>query len=476
MTGKWPGEYWEMEKLSLSEILKATGGKLISGDQGAEIRSISTDTRTLKEGDFFIALKGKNFDGHDFLKDALERKARGALLGKDSGFRTQNSGFIVIKVEDTLDALQDLAGYYRNKFSIPVIAITGSNGKTTVKEMLAHILSKNYSVLKAPASYNNEVGLPLTLLGLSHLKQVAVLEIGTSAPGEVSRLVQISRPSLGVITNIGEAHLEYLGSREKIAREKGELFTRLGPEDKAVLNEDDPLIREMKGKIKARILTYGVEKKADFQAQGVKDRGETLEFSLKGVNINLPLPGYYNVYNALAASATAGALGVDLNLIKEGLESFPGVPLRMEVTSLGGLKIINDAYNANPTSMRASLLSLKNISESSAPGNRGRKIAVLGDMLELGEESFSFHQEIGKFAAKTVDFLLTVGNLSKIIVRSALEEGLEEEKVFICQDNKEAAEHLLRITRPGDTILIKGSRKMKMEEVVNALSSIISSP
>jgi len=474
MTGKQPGGY--LERLTVREILEATKGELTSGEQEAEIRTISTDSRTLKKGDFFIALKGENFDGHNFLREAREKGAKGAVIKKDSGLRTQNSEFIIIKVESPLQALQDLAGYYRNKFSIPIIAITGSNGKTTVKEMLGQILSKKYSVLKAPASYNNEVGLPLTLLNLSHLKQVAILEIGTNAPGEVRRLTQISRPTLGVITNVGEAHSGFLGSQEEIAQEKSELFTCLRSEDKAVLNEDDPLVRRMKGKIEAQVVTYGIEEKSDFRAERIKDRGESLEFSLKEVDINLPLPGFCNIYNALAASATAHVLGVSLNLIKEGLESFPGMDLRMEIVSLGGLKIINDAYNANPTSVKASLLSLKNIAEKSTLNKQGRKIAVLGDMLELGEESFFFHQEIGKFVRRTVDFLLTVGNLSKIIARSALEEGLKEDKVFICQNNREAAERLLKIAEPGDTLLIKGSRKMKMEEIVNVLSSIISSP
>ena len=458
-----------METLKLREILEATGGELISGDPGAEIKSISLDSRTLRKDDLFIALKGKHFDGHDFLKEAREKGARGLLAEKTSEFPRRNSGFISVGVEDTLRALQDLAAHYRNKFNIPVVAITGSNGKTTVKEIAAHLLKRKYTVLKAPDSYNNEIGLPLTLLNLTPLQEVAVLEVGTNAPGEVKRLAEISRPSLGVITNIGEAHIEYLGSREKIAREKGELFLPLRQEDKAVLNEDDSWVRKIKEKTEAQVITYGIEEKADFRAERIRDRGRSLEFDLNGVKINLPLPGYY----ALAASATAQALGIDLNLIKEGLESFPGVPLRMEVVSLGGLEVINDAYNANPTSVKASLVSLKKISESAVAGKQGRKIAVLGDMLELGEESFSFHREVGKFARGIVDFLLTVGNISKIIARSALEEGLEEEKIFICQNNREAAEHLLRIARSGDTLLIKGSRKMKMEEIVDALSSAL---
>lgn len=493
-----------MMPLQIKEIIKAIGGDLISANPPPEVRGISTDTRTLLRGDLFIALKGEKFDGHTFIEEALKKGAVGAIVSEvrsqkseDRRQRTENRNRVVIKVKDTLKALGDIAKIYRKKFSkIKVIAVTGSNGKTTTKEMLGYVLSKRFNVLKAKASFNNFVGVPLTLLEIRKDTQVVILEMETNLLGGIRKLANVAKPWVGIVTNISDTHLQFLKTRESVFKEKTELIESLPSCGIAVLNADDPYVVKMKGLAEGRrVITFGIKNKSDFRASCIEIKDKHLEFILNpalsatqrrfvvrkgGVNgqykVRLNTIFYGNVYNALAAVATAHLVfGLNLEAVVARLEEFRFPPMRMELIRLKDMKIINDCYNANPQSMREALLTLKGIQ------TYGRKIAVLGDMLELGQNSADFHYQIGKLCgACQIDILITVGNLACHVRRGAEEAGILKENIFTPLDSKRltgftldntqsTAQLLSNILKPKDVILIKGSRKMRMEEVVERL-------
>ncbi len=469
-----------MEKVTVAEIVEASQGDLIGGNLQLAVPDISIDSRTIKEGELFLALKGGRYDGHDFLEEALQRGAMGAIIKNQKSNdslsrvpRNQRSA-IIIQVSDTSKALQDVAHYYRKKFALPIVAITGSNGKTTTKDMIAGILSKRLLTLKAESSFNNQVGIPLTLLHLSSSHQAVVLEMGMSARGEIAQLARLAEPTMGVITNVGPAHLEFFTDIEEIAQAKGELVDSLSESDTVILNRDDDRVWAMAGRVKGTLVSFGIKRKSDFQATEVKCLSDgTSEFTLNGeVRIKLPLLGYYNVYNALAAASACSAFQLDLSVIKEGLESFQAPARRMQILSLGpvrdkslsGVKVINDAYNANPESMKMALQLLSRLRTG------GRKIAVLGDMLELGKWGERMHRELGKLASTSCQVLVTAGKLSQALAEEATASGMKD--VFICQNSQEAGKKLAEIIKRDDTVLVKGSRAMRMEEVINVLSSL----
>ena len=490
-----------MLSLQIQEIIKPIGGDLISRTPLLKVKGISTDTRTLLGGDLFIALKGENFDGHSFLEEAFKKGAIGAIVSKK--FKIQNSKFknkIIIKVKDTLKALEDIAKIYREKFNISVIAVTGSNGKTTTKEMLSYILSGEFKTVKSKASFNNFIGVPLSLLEIKKDTQVVILEMETNLLGGIRRLCEIARPSTGIVTNIGDTHLEYLKTKEAVFKEKSELIESLPGEGTAVLNFDDPYVVRMKELAKTkRVITFGIENKANFLASEIK-RDAFVEFTLnpvrcglsKGVNANhkvrLNTIFYKNVYNALAAIAVSHSVfDLSLEMVIAKLREFRFPPRRMETIDFStkgrfasgekDIKIINDSYNANPQSMQEALFTLKNINPvgyrlSSGANTSGRRIAVLGDMLELGEKALDFHYRTGKLvAACQIDILVTVGNLARHIANGAKEGGIPEENIFIFDNNEKAGAMLATILRPVDTILVKGSRKMKMERIIDTLTA-----
>ncbi|MCK4262146.1 UDP-N-acetylmuramoyl-tripeptide--D-alanyl-D-alanine ligase, partial [bacterium] len=397
-----------MEKVTVAEIVEASQGDLIAGDLQLVVPNISIDSRTIKEGELFLALKGRRYDGHDFLGEALGEGAMGAIVGRGRIHPTRISErhpfarlrtskcrpynkFLYIQVSDTLKALQDIAHYYRKKFDLPIVAVTGSNGKTTTKDMIAGILSKRLHTLKAQSSFNNHVGVSLTLLHLSSSHQAAVLEIGMSAPGEIAQLAGLVEPTMGVITNVGPAHLELFTDIEEIAEAKGELVDSLSEKGTVILNRDDDRVWAMAGRVKGNLISFGIRRKADFQATEIRCLPDgRSEFTLNGeVRIKLPLLGYVNIYNAVAAAGACSLFRLDLSVVKEGLESFKGPAMRMQILSLGKVKVINDAYNANPESMKMALQFLSGLHTG------GRKIAVLGDMLELGKWGKRMHRELG---------------------------------------------------------------------------------
>jgi len=459
----------------IGEILNATGGRLLQGRRDVFFQAISTDSRTIAEGSLFIALKGERFDGHHYAIEALEKKAGGVLIEEDKAGDIRWNDYQskpVIAVKDTLYALGDIARERRRKFGTPVVALTGSNGKTTTKEMIAACLETTFPVLKTKGNLNNLIGLPLTLLNLTEKERVVVLEMGMNVPGEIRRLTEIAEPDVGLITNIQRAHLEGVGSLEKIKEEKGELFRRMRRDGTIIVNRDDPRVVSLGESFYGQKITFGIKHSADVMAKEIHLQGRegtsfvlVLEGEEKGIRI--PLLGKHFVSNALAAIAIASLFGVELEKIKEALEKFQPFSMRMEVISLGGERtLINDAYNANPNSME---LALETFSELKG---RGRAIAVLGDMLELGNYAEEAHRQLGKRIAElSIDFLLVMGEMAPVVMESAIREGFAHERVRVVESHSEAVSILREISRKGDWILVKGSRGMGMEKVVEGLTN-----
>lgn len=463
------------ENFSLKEILEITGGKLISEERvlsfSLPASKICTDTRCLKKGDFFVALKGKFFDGHNFIENAYRKGACGAIISR---FFPSFPNFFLIQVKDTLRALQELSKHYRERTSIPLIAITGSNGKTTVKEMCSEIISRDRYLLKSEGNFNNQIGVPLSLLRLCSHHKVAILEMGMNSPGEIQRLARIIQPNIGVITNIHHSHLGFFKNIEGIKEAKAELipFLNRNKNNYLVLNGDNIWTNSLKKRAKCKLITFGVNPLNNVRAENIKESEEGINFTLfwerEKISLYLPVHGKHNVYNALCASAVAICLKISFDKITPALANFKLSPLRTEVTPLNGGKLINDSYNANPESMLAALIILHRIK-----GNR--KIAILGDMLELGEKSSLFHSFVGeKVAELKIDTLLTLGTLSREIAKEAKEKGVRE--VFSFENKDELLDKLLSSYKQGDSILIKGSRGMKMEEIAEKIRINLCSP
>lgn len=448
----------------LPKIAAVTGGRLHPQGAQAAVSGVSTDSRTVVPGNLFVALKGPNFDGHVFLATAAQQGAVAALCER----YVAEVAMPQIVVSDTLRALGDLAAAWRAGFDLPVAAITGSSGKTTTKEMLSTILGTTAPGLKTAGNFNNLIGLPLTIFQLSGEHRWAVLEMGMSERGEIARLTEIAAPTVGIVTNVAPAHLATLKSLDGVARAKGELFAALQAGKTAVINSDDERVAAMPIANGVRRVLYGCHPKADIRAEQIYPTGGAVTFLLRtpagSHNVCLPLPGRHNVTNALAAAAAAFALGWTLDAIVAGLETFRTVQGRMDVVALrDGITLVEDTYNANPLSMRAALLALDEM------GGAGCRVAVLGDMLELGETSALLHYEVGQFAALHSDLLITLGTGAEQIAAGARKAGMITEQVLVAPDHETAVQLLEKRLRPGDRIVVKGSRGMKMERVTAAL-------
>lgn len=464
-----------MFEISLHELAKVTGGEVLPGPVAGDrmITGISIDSRKVRLGNLFVAIPGERFDGHRFTGEAVARGAQAAVIARDKkemAVREILSKATVVLVDDTRKALRDMAAWYRKKFHIPTVAVTGTNGKTTTKDMIAEVLSSRYRVHKSPQSYNNLVGVPLTLFQLNSHSEALVLELGMSSPNEIAVLTRIAAPDVGVITNIGPAHLESMGSVERIAQAKFELPDNMSSPKTLVLNADDPILADRIGQKRKdeRIISFGIEKKSDFTADRIElNREGHITFRVnRDMTIGLGLLGRHNVYNALAAFAVGRLKEVDPQEIRQNLEQYDPSHLRMELVRIGKIRVINDSYNANPISMEKALETLKSI------GASGRKVAVLGDMLELGEKASDFHLEVGRKAARSgVDCLVVVGALARLIGEGAREAGMSSDQVLTFDRNEQVSLFLLENLRDGDLLLVKGSRKMKTEEVVLSLKT-----
>jgi UDP-N-acetylmuramoyl-tripeptide--D-alanyl-D-alanine ligase len=460
---------------TLDDILQGTGGRL---DQAAEafamtglgFNAVAIDSRAALKGALFVALRGERVDGHEFVLDAIGHGAYGAIVR--DGWQPPAAlpvGTALIRVRDTLEALQSLAKWWRARSDVQVIAITGSIGKTSTKEVIASVLSTRYSTLKSAGNLNNEIGLPLTLLRLEPAHRKAVLEMGAGyALGELTLLCDMARPEIAVVTNVGPVHLERLGTIENIALNKSEIVQALPPDGHAILNGDDPRVRAMSEVTKAPVTFYGLNEGNDISASGIVSRGlQGVHFTLEVApikehwQVRLPLLGRHSVHTALAAAGAAHAAGMDWDKIVSALQGIDVQVRLLVVPGYNGSTIIDDTYNAAPDSTIAAL----NLLDEMA----GRHIAVLSDMLELGSYTAEGHRKVAGRASVVAHRLVVVGSLGHLIGEEALRLGMKPEAVFFAADNAQVVDYLKRVLKQGDHVLVKGSRGLHMEEIVDGL-------
>ncbi len=433
------------------------------------ISGISTDSRTLGKGDVFFALHGSQYDGAEYVENAFKNEALCAVVNADS-IKSNFAGYPVIPVDDTIRTLGDAARDYRSMFKGTVIAVTGTSGKTTVKEMMLSVLGKKWCVHGNRGNFNNHIGLPLSLFGLDDTHECAVFELGMSAPGEIAYLAGLAKPQIGVILNVGPGHLEFFDSVMAIAYEKMKLIDLLGYDGTAVINGDDELLRARESRYKSRILRFGINGPWDYRAENVDMRPDgCASFEIEGRRITLKVPGLHNVYNALAAYTVGKLMGVDSCEAVDALESFTAPKMRMEQFEKNRIRYINDSYNANPLSMKVAVEVLKAVEISS----KGRKIAVLGDMLELGAFSEQAHIDAGKLFSKAgLALLCLTGEHAEQYKQGAVDGGMNKDSILSFLNIDSAAQFINENKRPGDVILIKGSRAVGMEKFFSAIDGI----
>ncbi len=459
-----------MEPLSLKEIINSVGGKLISGHPEQTITNISIDSRTMRTNDLFIAIKGRRFDGHSFVNEAIQKGACSVICANDFNTGSIKDTIGTIKVKDTIEALQNIAKTYRQKFHIPVVAITGSNGKTTVKDIIHSIASLHLNILKTEGTKNNHIGVPLTIMKLDRNTDAAVIEMGMSGFGEIRNLSRIARPTMGLITNINPAHIEFFDSVEEIAEAKSELLDELPAGATAILNSDDEWFNWLQQRTNSATVTFGIKNDADFKASDIRQDRNGIRFRLQMKNQDesseafIPIIGTYNIYNTLAALAVCNELRIDIKKAVGVLSEIKLPSMRFEILETNGLTIINDAYNANPASMAAALETFSKMDLA------GKRIFVCGDMLELGWYALKAHRSIGKLVnSSSIDYLITFGESAEEVRKSAISDGLNENYAKSFGTIDEIVEFLAATANKGDGILIKGSRAKGMERIVDGL-------
>ena len=440
--------------MKIKEILKITNGKLICGDEDLDIQNFEKDTRIIQKGDMYVAIKGEKFDGNDFYKDAFNKGAVACLMSKEPD---EKIGSIVL-VENTVKAIQQIAAYKRSQVDIPVVAVTGSVGKTSTKDIVAAVMSQKYKVLKTQGNLNNDIGLPFTLLRL-HDENAIVVEMGMNHFGEISLLTSIAKPTLAIITNIGTAHIGNLGSRENILKAKLEILEGLQG-NSVIINNDNDLLSDWaeKNKEKYNIITYGINNKnSKYVAEDIHSYEDRSEYRIDGKEVVVPVGGEHFVLNSLCAIAVGRYFDIPMEKITEGISGFELTKGRMEIEKAKcGASIINDTYNANYDSMKAAIEYLEKIEGK-------RKIAVLGDMKELGEYSESLHRKVGE-EVKDIDILITIGELAKCI-----EETADVREMLHFDNNESALEYLKKIMKKDDIILLKASNSMKFGDIAKKL-------
>jgi UDP-N-acetylmuramoyl-tripeptide--D-alanyl-D-alanine ligase len=447
------------------QIAEACGGHLICRDPAAPARGVCTDTRRLEAGQAFFALKGERHDGHDFVPQAVAEGARVLVLERlDQDWLAAN-GTAVVLVRDTARALLDLAAWHRTRLRARIVAVTGSYGKSTVKDMIGAVLSWDWDCTTAPASYNNRIGVALTLLSATHEDDFVVLEMGTNHPGEIDELARAAAPDVGVITAVGEVHLEGLGSLEGVREAKAELIPHISASGALVLNGDDELCRSLASRFGGPTFTYGLWPNASVRPERIHGDADGWQFDARGWVFRLGGGPRHNVLNAAAAVCTATALGVPLRSAALALAGFRPPPMRYQRLELGGVTFICDCYNSSPPTMRAALRSF--LHES----NEGRKVVVCGDMLELGEHAPRLHREIGaELAAAEVDTLVAVGQTARHVVEGWHTRALPSQSALYFESAEDAWSPLWWELRPGDAVLLKGSRRMRLETITERIA------
>ncbi len=479
--------------MKVKDIVKITNGKILCGDEKIPCNHFVRDSREVKEGDVYVALKGEKFDGNDFCLDAIDNGAKVCIVSKDitaeENDEIKKSNVTIIQVLNTLKALQEIATYKRMQYNIPVVAVTGSVGKTSTKDLIASVVSQKYNTLKTKGNYNNEIGLPLTILGLTD-EEAMVVEMGMNHFGEIRKLTNIAKPTVAVITNIGTAHIGNLGSRENILKAKLEILEGLQGNTVVINNDNDLLYKwANENKDKYNIITYGIKNKSKYMATDIKcfedksefkvvcEKNESISDSKQDANmalkqdinmderesinnkkVTVPVGGEHFILNSLCAIAVGEFLNVPTKKIISGIANLELTKKRMEIlTSKAGATVINDTYNANYDSMKAAITYLKEIKNK-------RKIAVLGDMLELGDYSKELHEKVGEEVDESIDILITIGKEAKYIA-----EKSKAKQIIECKDNEEAIEKLKEIQTKNDAILLKASNGMKFFEIATAL-------
>ncbi|WP_138268475.1 UDP-N-acetylmuramoyl-tripeptide--D-alanyl-D-alanine ligase [Anaerofustis stercorihominis] len=451
-----------MHSIDILKLEKMLGGKIIKEGNNKIITDVVIDSRLAKEGSVFFALPGTAFDGHDFVKKAVENKACCCVVTK----LVNDADCYQIKVEDTLKALYDMAKSYKSEFTIPFIALTGSAGKTTTKDMVSSVLSSKYNTMKTIGNYNSTTGAPLTLFNLNKEHEIAVVEMGMNHKGEIEKISSLVEPDFGIITNVGVTHIENLGSKENIFKAKMEITKGLKKGGTLVVNADNEFFKDYKNN-EFNIVKIGIEN-GDFKAYDIVYDKSGVSFNVKyedkEYSFKLKTPAKYSVYNGLVAIYTGFAFGLTYEQIQKGLDSFKASKNRMDIEDYNGMTLINDTYNSNPDALREALGLLKNIS-----GNN-RKVAVLGDMFELGEKSEKLHFECGKdIVQNEVDFLITAGEHSRQIGEGAVYYGFEKKNIKHFDSKDDLMKQIEKLTFKGDYILFKASRGMAFEDVIDSL-------
>ena len=478
--------------MRLTDVLASTGAVLVRGDVERLVHGVSTDTRTMHSDALYLALRGPNFDGNAFAGQAGRAGAGAMILRREAGLdlSTLPAGLPVAVHDSPRRALADLAAWHRSRLGIPVVAVTGSSGKTTTKNILAQLLAAGRRVVSSPASFNNDIGVPLTLLSADAETEVLVVEIGTNAPGEIASLARVARPTGAIVTNVGASHLEGLGSIEGVAREKGALFETVAPDGFCVLNLDSRFAGELRTRARARVISFGVadrpggpgdegahDAEADFSATDPLFHGAGTTFRLwvrepgggrrvdRG-EITSPLLGIHNVHNLLAGLAACHGLGVELDELLPAVARLTGGRRRMERRELGELTLFDDTYNSNPESAGAAVRVLAGVR-----ARGGRRVLVLGDMLELGESAPEAHHALGRAVAESgIELLVLVGELVRAAAAGALEAGMPAARVLHLGAPEEAAGEVAGLVGPGDVCLVKGSRAMGLERLVERIA------
>lgn len=464
-----------MKNLTIKDIINVTKGNMIQGNPEFICKNFSKDTRTIQKGDIYIAIKGEKFDGNMFWKQALEKGAE-CVIVSDIQYEKEDLEIFqektIIKVENTLEALYEIAKLKRSFYQIPVIAITGSVGKTSTKDMVANVVSQKYKTLKTIGNHNNNIGLPFTILKLQE-EEALVLEMGMNHLGEIQLLSNIAKPNICIITNIGTSHIGNLGSRENILKAKLEILEG-AEEPTIIINQDNDLLYKWQKENKKRknIITYGIHTPSDIKAENIKLNKDTSEFTFgmgkDNIKIEVPIGGEHFILNSLCAICVGKILKIEKDRIKKGIEEFELTKKRMDITELeNGIRIINDTYNASLESMQASLKYLSKFKDN-------RKIAVLGDMLELGEYSKKLHEKVGEEVHQNnIDILMCSGKDARYIVKKAQETGMKKNNIYYFENKSNLENKLKEIAKKGDIILFKASNGMRFFDIVENLKEVL---